>query len=305
VVVTYFTAGAGAFLSAGITNAALQAATQAALQAIVTQTALSVATAAITGNKLQLDVNSLAASAVTSGVLAYTTQAAGELLSIKDALRDDNFQTIDYFKNAAFKGAIEGVRSEVRGDSFQDGFKTGAIVSLLSDSALQMRRYVADNFEYSGKDGSVVDENKQSAGVRGDEIKLGGSSYEKTYDSDGELKGEEIVAPFGGSQTGARYVFKQPYDKGGLIDKTIEHFAGPHDFISSWNYENINGVTYLRTSNFFIEALSGVLLFPSIPFAAAPAIQDNLDFLQEYKHTLRENDKAKEEAIRRYYEISK
>jgi filamentous hemagglutinin len=298
IVVTYFTAGTGTALTADITNVALQAVTKAAVQTVVTQATVSLATSAITGNKPQLDLDSLARSAVAASVLVYAEGL------VSDALRADNFEVTDYVKNAAVRGTFEGIRSEARGDDFKDGFVTGAAVSLVSDAALQMRKYVKDNFDYAGKDGSDVHEDIQSVGVRDDGVKLGGSSLEKTYDKNGKLiEGEkDIIAPFGGSQTEERKIFNQLYAEGSLTDHVIEHFAGPHDFISSWNYENIGKYTYLKTNNFFIDALSGVLLIPAAPFAAAPAIQDNLDFIQDYRHTVKENEKRREDAIKRYNE---
>ena len=47
---------------------------------------------------------------------------------------------------------------------------------------------------------------------------------------------------------------------------TLERFAGPHDFMSSWNYENINGVTYLKDNGNLADVVSGLLLIPSTPF---------------------------------------
>ncbi|MDR1460784.1 MAG: hypothetical protein LBI78_03995, partial [Campylobacteraceae bacterium] len=300
VVVTYFTAGAGTVLAAGITNAAIQA----AIQTVVTQATISLVTSAITGNGLELDLESLAVSAVTAGVLSYANKLAGDVLDVKDA-RFDTYEATDYIKNAAIQGTLEGVRSEARGDDFKDGFTTGAVVSLVSDSALQMRKYVADNFDYAGKNGEKIEkEEYESVGVRGDGIKLGGSSLEKVYDENGILKEGEghINAPFGGSQTRDRKIFDHPYAKGSSIDRAIEYFAGPHDFISSWNYENIGRYTYLINNNKVIDILSGVFLVPAAPFAAAPVIQDNLDFIQDYRHTTKENQEARQEAINRYKE---
>ena len=47
---------------------------------------------------------------------------------------------------------------------------------------------------------------------------------------------------------------------------TLERYAGPHDFMSSRNYENINGVTYLKDNGGLVNAASGLLLIPSTPF---------------------------------------
>ena len=36
--------------------------------------------------------------------------------------------------------------------------------------------------------------------------------------------------------------------------------------MSSWNYENINGVTYLKDNGILVNIVSGLLLIPSTPF---------------------------------------
>ena len=54
---------------------------------------------------------------------------------------------------------------------------------------------------------------------------------------------------------------------GSFIDYLNESFAGSHDFMSSWNYENINGVTYLKDNGNLVDVVSGLLLIPSTPFA--------------------------------------
>ena len=51
---------------------------------------------------------------------------------------------------------------------------------------------------------------------------------------------------------------------------TLERYAEAHDFMSSRNYENINGVTYLKDNGGLVNAASGLLLIPSTPFALAP-----------------------------------
>ena len=82
-VVTYLTAGAGAGIagslsgataagaSATATQIATQAAVQAVIQSVTTQVSVQLASSAITGNKVDLDLDSIAKSAVTAGVLNY------------------------------------------------------------------------------------------------------------------------------------------------------------------------------------------------------------------------------------------
>ncbi|MDN5081383.1 filamentous hemagglutinin N-terminal domain-containing protein [Aliarcobacter butzleri] len=302
-IVTYFTAGAGAGLagslsgaaaagaSATATQVAVQAAIQATIQAVATQATTSLVSAAITGNKPKLDLDSLVTSAVTAGVLSYANTTLGT-----NALKE-NMAVSDYAKNASINGIGQGISSEIRGGEFKDGFATGAIISVVSDGALQMRKYVKDNYDYAGKNGEAVPENTKSVGIRGDESKIAGSHFEKVYDENGVLTNKPVDAPFGGSQTGERLIFGKSYDKGSFIDYANESFAGPHDFMSSWNYENINGITYLKSDSTLVNVASGVLLIPSIPFAGSPYIQNYLNLIQNYRYLRKDNENKKEEAI--------
>ncbi|MGG7074666.1 hypothetical protein U5B43_10570, partial [Campylobacter sp. 9BO] len=92
---------------------------------------------------------------------------------------------------------------------------------------------------------------------------------EKFYDKE-ILKGKPIIAPFGGSQTGERLILGNSYEKGSIFDYANESFAGPHDFMSSWNYENVNGMTYLKDNGTLTNITSGLLLIPATPFAIVP-----------------------------------
>lgn len=256
-IVTYFTAGAGAGVVGAATGTtvtaasatATQLAVSAAIDAVIVQATTSLASSAITGNKPKLDLDSLVTSAVTAGVLSYANSTLGT-----NALKE-NMAVSDYAKNATINGVGQGISSEIRGGEFKDGFATGAIISVVSDGALQMRKYVKDNYDYAGKNGEAVPENTKSVGIRGDESKIAGSHLDPNT-------GKPINAPFGGSQTGERLIFGNSYDKGSLIDYANESFAGPHDFMSSWNYENINGVTYLKSDSTLVNVASGVLLIP-------------------------------------------
>ncbi|MFY9110025.1 hemagglutinin repeat-containing protein, partial [Aliarcobacter butzleri] len=127
-IVTYFTAGAGAGLagslsgaaaagaSATATQVAVQAAIQATIQAVATQATTSLVSAAITGNKPKLDLDSLVTSAVTAGVLSYANTTLGT-----NALKE-NMAVSDYAKNASINGIGQGISSEIRGGEFKDGF---------------------------------------------------------------------------------------------------------------------------------------------------------------------------------------
>ena len=66
--------------------------------------------------------------------------------------------------------------------------------------------------------------------------------------------------------------------------KNLERFAEPHDFTSSWNYKNINGITYLKDNGGLLNAASGLLLIPSAPF-----LQENFSNIEIYKDLKKQN----------------
>jgi filamentous hemagglutinin len=86
---------------------------------------------------------------------------------------------------------------------------------------------------------------------------------------------------------------------GELIDNQ-EHFAGPRDFMSSWNYENIDGVTYLKNNGGLVNTASGLLLIAAIPFAAAPFIQNNINELNTINYIRKQEEKKANHIIETY-----
>ena len=43
----------------------------------------------------------------------------------------------------------------------------------------------------------------------------------------------------------------------------MKYFAGLHNFLSSWNYENIGYKTYLISDSLLVNTTSGFLLLPA------------------------------------------
>ena len=78
---------------------------------------------------------------------------------------------------------------------------------------------------------------------------------------------------------------------------TLERYAGPHDFMSSWNYENINGITYLKDNGGLVNAASGLLLILSTPFALAPFLQENFSNIEIYKDLKKQNKNIRNQII--------
>ena len=73
------------------------------------------------------------------------------------------------------------------------------------------------------------------------------------------------------------------------MKNTLERYAGACDFTSSRNYENINGVTYLKDNGGLVNVASGLLLIPSVPFALAPFLQENFSNIEIYKDLKKQN----------------
>jgi len=295
-IVTFLTAGAGGAVAAGVLGSAAAASSTAGLAiSAMTTAVIANSTVQLTNNllshgKVKFDASSLAKSAISAGVLSYAGAALGT-----NALTQ-NMDFSDYVKNATINGTLQGISSEINGGEFKKGFLTGVALSIMSDASLQMRKHVKENYNYAGKNGEIVPDDTQSVGVRGDGVKIGGSHFEKIYNN-GILEKKPIVAPTGGSQTGARMLFGKSYEKGSLADHAIEHFAGPHDFMSSWNYENINGITYLKDNGSLVNIASGLLLVPAAPFAAAPFIQGHLSDIQIYKDVKKVSKDARREVL--------
>ena len=84
------------------------------------------------------------------------------------------------------------------------------------------------------------------------------------------------------------------------MKNTLERYAGPHDFTSSRNYENINGITYLKDNGNLVNAASGLLLIPSVPFALAPFLQENFSNIEIYKDLKKRNENVRNQILNKY-----
>lgn len=67
--------------------------------------------------------------------------------------------------------------------------------------------------------------------------------------------------------------------------------------MSSWNYENIDGVTYLKNNGGLVNTASGLLLIPAAPFAAAPFIQNNINEINAINSFKKEQQKKLDNII--------
>lgn len=88
---------------------------------------------------------------------------------------------------------------------------------------------------------------------------------------------EMISAPFGGQQGSERTWFFGEYPKGGVVDKLLETFAGPHDTIGGkWSglYDEQGNIKrgMSSTEAKAYDAVSGAALIPAATFAAAQGL---------------------------------
>ena len=81
------------------------------------------------------------------------------------------------------------------------------------------------------------------------------------------------------------------------MKNTLERYAEAHDFTSSRNYENIHGITYLKDNGGLVNAASGLLLIPSVPFALAPFLQENFSNIEIYKDLKKQNKNIRNQII--------
>ena len=81
------------------------------------------------------------------------------------------------------------------------------------------------------------------------------------------------------------------------MKNTLKYFARPHDFMSSWNYKNTDGITHLKNNGILINIVSGLLLIPSTPFALAPFLQENFSNIEIYKGLKKQNKNIRNQII--------
>ena len=81
------------------------------------------------------------------------------------------------------------------------------------------------------------------------------------------------------------------------MKNTLERYAGPHDFMSSWNSENINSITRLKDNSVLTNIASGLLLIPSTLFALAPFLQENFSNIEIYKDLKKRNENVRNQII--------
>ena len=63
--------------------------------------------------------------------------------------------------------------------------------------------------------------------------------------------------------------------------------------------DKIARLAYLKDNGNLVNAASGLLLIPSVPFAFAPFLQENFSNIEIYKDLKKQNKNIREDAIRR------
>ena len=107
----------------------------------------------------------------------------------------------------------------------------------------------------------------KSVGMFDDGEKLGGGRHDPAFPN-------ADPSPLGGHQGQQGRVgwknFGFNYSSGSLPDRLVETYAGPHDYLNSWAYDNSTG--YIRSLNGFERAISGYTNVLNVAIATPIAI---------------------------------
>ena len=84
------------------------------------------------------------------------------------------------------------------------------------------------------------------------------------------------------------------------MKNTLARYAEAHDFTSSWNYKNTDGITHLKNNGILVNIASGLLLIPSTLFALAPFLQENFSNIEIYKDLKKRNENVRNQILNKY-----
>jgi len=157
-----------------------------------------------------------------------------------------------------------GVSSEINGGSFKDGFKISMVLSLLTYSATKMRQAMVAQSRLDKRNAAG-----QSVGSKGDNFKLGGGRFNPSVQV-------QKPSPFGGIQGQGGRFFGFRYHQGSFIDRLVEAYAGPHDYLNSeyW-YDPLTGNIkngLIGPRAFVGEIINFANIVPATPFTAASVV---------------------------------
>jgi RHS repeat-associated protein len=207
------------------------------------------------------------------GVRSFATSyISGSVSAYANGLGSVNVNTgaIDWGAAAtevAVKGVAGGVISEINGGSFSDGFRSGAVMAVLDIAGRAMRGYEKARSAKSNDMG-------ESVGM-GDGAKLAGCRGGSTGICMGGFQNGQgfLIAFVEQDYNGNSFITSAilPYSPGGVFDRILEAFSGPHDFFNDMMdaYDSLgNG-----TNNMFGgEFMSGVNVGLALPFAVVNGI---------------------------------
>ncbi|MCK6371225.1 MAG: hypothetical protein L6Q83_07850, partial [Gammaproteobacteria bacterium] len=146
-----------------------------------------------------------------------------------------------------------GVTAELQGGDFASGFITGGSLSSLTWAALEMRSAMIEQSRRNPANAAG-----SSAGFRGDGFKLGG------------CRRPCLSSPLGGAQGGPGIFLGAHYSPDSFLDRLVETYSGPHDFLNSPIFYNEFGDNIVRPDFFHVFNAANVLL--ATPFAAASVV---------------------------------
>ncbi|MES2353056.1 MAG: RHS repeat-associated core domain-containing protein [Pseudomonadota bacterium] len=170
---------------------------------------------------------------------------------------------------------VGGATAELNGGDFRSGFKSSFLISALTYANVEMR---ADQIQRAK--GNLDNINGESAGFNGDGIKVGGVHHECAMSPcipdnylpcDGPAGGCQ-GAPISGHDVRAR-LGPFHYSPGSFLDKLVESFAGPHDWLrdhTGFSYDGVTGNS-IHFSGLRL-AVDNIHLYGSIPIAAPIAV---------------------------------
>lgn len=134
----------------------------------------------------------------------------------------------------AEESIVGGFSSSASGGKFSDGMKYAAVISAVAGVAAYMRHEMAQQSSLDARNSSGV-----SVGHRGDGIKLAGERFDAS-----RLTGYEANkggGAFGGWQGQPGRFLGVPYPPGSIVDRLLEAYAGPHDYMNSWYWYDAAG----------------------------------------------------------------
>jgi RHS repeat-associated protein len=170
---------------------------------------------------------------------------------------------------------INGASSSEARAAGMGGARFAGVITVLNLAAEEMREYAVDTSQNPAPDGTSPNATGVSAGARGDGVKVAGTRC---------VAGGGPCVPglLGGSQGGDRTIFGVPYAPDGVVNYTLESFAGSHDFFNSFMYTSDGFLRPLYASGVMGavgETASWLNVLTATPFATAYALQPWLPYL--------------------------